>query len=123
MATTVTLNPGPNGSTQSPAANGAWEKDVTVAFTGNYQDDQSESTVTAAQLGYSRIIDFRVNQGLSPASANTTANEIVAVVAANGLSVAFWLYENAAAGSPSAQKTDNEAFLTGQTVRGTAVGY
>jgi hypothetical protein len=123
MATSVAINLGPNGSTQYPSSNGAWEKDVTVSFSGNYQNDQSESTVTAADLGWSRILDCRLSQGLAPSSTPTTANEVVAVVATDGSEIAFWLYENAAAGSPSAEKTDNEAFITGQSVRCTVVGY
>ena len=85
-----------------------------VTFSGNYQDDQTESVVTAANVGLNFIAAVIPCTGVLPASAFTTANEFAIEVASNGKQVEFWLYENAAAGSPSAQKTDNEAFITGQ---------
>jgi hypothetical protein len=94
-----------------------------LTFSGSYQDDQSTSTLTPAEVGLKKIIAVEPASGLLPASAFTTANEFTTQINATGTSVKFWLYENAAAASPSAQKTDNEAFITGQFGDFTFVGY
>lgn len=90
-----------------------------VTFSGNYQDDGTESSVTIAQLGCKRIHAAIVQAGAAAASALTTANPVAATVNSTGTSVEFTLYEDnaAAAAAPLTEKTDNEAFITGQAVR------
>jgi hypothetical protein len=93
-----------------------------LVFSGNYEDDGSTSTVTAAQLRLKKIEGVFVQSGAAASTALTTANEFACTVASTGASAEFTFYENAAAGSPSAEKTDAEAFITGQTVRVLAIG-
>lgn len=90
-----------------------------VAFSGNYQDDGSESSVTSAQVGCKRIHAAIVQAGAAAASALTTANPVAATVNSAGTSVEFTMYEDnaAAAAAPLTEKTDNEAFITSQSVR------
>jgi hypothetical protein len=96
-----------------------------IAFSGNYQDDGTESTVTAAQVGLKKIEAAIVQSGVAAASNLATGNPVAATVASTGASVEFTLYEDlaAAAAAPLAEKTDNEAFLTGQAVRCLFIGH
>ena len=89
-----------------------------VAFSGSYQDDGSESSVTIAQLGCKRI-HAAIPTGAAAAAALTTANPIAVTVNSTGTAVEFTLYEDnaAAAAAPLTEKTDNEAFITTQSVR------
>jgi predicted 3-demethylubiquinone-9 3-methyltransferase (glyoxalase superfamily) len=119
MATTATKptgwRDGPSGSLKVAI------RDIT--FASNYQDDGSETTVTAAQFGMKRIWMITAQGGMAAASALTTANEFAITLNSTGTSAEITLYENAAAGSPSAEKTDNEAHITGQTIRLNAEGW
>jgi hypothetical protein len=94
-----------------------------LVFSGNYQDDGSTSTLVPADVGLRKFYGIFSQSGAAAATALTTANEFACTVNSAGTSADFRFYENAAAGSPSAQKTDNEAFITGQTVRVLIVGY
>lgn len=91
-------------------------------FSNNYQDDGSETTLLPSHFGMKRFYMLIAQGGVMAASALTTSNEFAFTINAAGTSAELTLYENAAAGSPSAEKTDNEAFLTGQTIRVMAVG-
>lgn len=91
-------------------------------FSNNYQDDGSETTILPSHFGMDRIFFMTAQSGVMASSALTTANEYAITLNAAGTSAELTLYENAAAGSPSAEKTDNEAFITGQTVRVMAWG-
>lgn len=94
-----------------------------IAFSGNYQDDGTESSVTSSQVGLKKIEACIPQGGAAAASNLATSNEYAVTVNSTGSSVEFTLYENAAAGSPSAEKTDNEAFITGQAIRALFIGY
>jgi hypothetical protein len=96
-----------------------------IAFSGSYQDDGSESSVTAAQVGLKKIEAAIVQAGAAAASALTTANPVAATVASTGASVEFTMYEDnaAAAAAPLTEKTDNEAFITGQAIRCLFIGH
>lgn len=90
-----------------------------VAFSGSYQDDGTESSVTTAQIGCKRIHAAIVQAGVAAASNLATGNPVAATVNSAGTSVEFTLYEDlaVAAAAPIGEKTDNEAFITGQSVR------
>jgi len=94
-----------------------------ITFSGNYQDDGSESTLLPSHFGLKRFFALIPQGGVSASTALTTANEYAITMNAAGTSAEVTFYENAAAGSPSAEKTDNEAFITGQTLRILALGY
>jgi hypothetical protein len=94
-----------------------------LVFSGSYQDDGSESTLNASDVGLTRFYFITAQSGVSAATALTTANEYAVTINTAGTSAEFTFYENAAAGSPSAEKTDNEAFITGQALRVLIVGY
>lgn len=91
-----------------------------VTLTGTYAT--GGFSVTAAALGLKRIT-YVVQAGMAPAADQATANEVSWELATNGTSVNFVLYENAAAGSPSAEKTNAEAPITGQVLHLVVVGY
>ena len=95
----------------------------TIAFSGNYQDDGSESTLLPSHFGMKRFFALIPQGGVAAATALTTSNEFAITINSTGTSAEVTLYENAAAGSPSAEKTDNEAFVTGQSLRVLAIGY
>jgi hypothetical protein len=94
-----------------------------LTFTGSYQDDGSTSTLVPSDVGLKRIYGIFTQSGVAAATALTTANEYAITLNSGGTSAEVTFYENAAAGSPSAEKTDNEAFITGQTVRVLIIGY
>jgi hypothetical protein len=94
-----------------------------LVFSGSYQDDGSTSTLVPADVGLNRFFWIGAQSGVAAASALTTANEYAITINAAGTSAEFTFYENAAAGSPSAEKTDNEAFITGQALRVLIIGY
>jgi hypothetical protein len=94
-----------------------------LVFSGSYQDDGSTSTLVPSDVGLKRFFGIFSQSGAAAATALTTANEFACTINSAGTSAEFTFYENAAAGSPSAEKTDNEAFITGQTVRVLIVGY
>lgn len=93
-------------------------RDITLS--GTYET--GGFTVTAAQLGLSRVGGI-LSAGLAPASDQATANEWSYEVSSDFETVTFFLYENAAAGSPSAQKTNAEAPITGQVLHVCAIGW
>lgn len=92
-------------------------------FANNYQDDGSETTILPSHFGMKRFFMLIAQGGVAAASALTTANEYAFTINSTGTSAELTLYENAAGGSPSAEKTDNEAFITGQSLRVMAYGY
>jgi DNA polymerase III alpha subunit (gram-positive type) len=94
-----------------------------ITFSGSYQDDGTESTLLPSHFGMKRFLKLDTQSGVAASTALTTANEYAITINAAGTSAEVTFYENAAAGSPSAEKTDNEAFITGQTLRITAWGY
>jgi hypothetical protein len=96
---------------------------VDLVFSGSYQDDGSTSTLTASDVGLKRMYGLFSQSGAAASTALTTSNEFACTLNSAGTSAEFTFYENAAAGSPSAEKTDNEAFITGQTIRVLIVGY
>jgi hypothetical protein len=96
---------------------------VDLVFSGSYQDDGSTSTLVPSDVGLRRIYGIFSQSGVAASTALTTANEFACTLNSAGTSAEFTFYENAAAGSPSAEKTDNEAFITGQTIRVLIVGY
>lgn len=79
-------------------------------------------TVTASAVGLSKIVQV-LGAGLAPAGDQATANEWSWELSSDLETVTFFLYENAAAGSPSAQKTNAEAPLTDQVLRLVFVGW
>lgn len=78
-------------------------------------------TVTAAQLGLSKVFQV-LGAGLAPATGGATANEWAYTISSDKETITFFLYENAAAGSPSAEKTNAEAPITGQALTLTFIG-
>lgn len=94
-----------------------------LVFSGSYQDDGTTSTLLASDVGLKRMFFIAVQSGTAASTALTTSNEFAITLNAAGTSAEFTFYENAAAGSPSAEKTDNEAFITGQTLRVLITGY
>jgi hypothetical protein len=80
-------------------------------------------TVTAKSVGLKRIVAVLNAGGLAAAADQATANEFSTEVSTNGDSITIFLYENAAAGSPSAEKTNGEATLTGQLINLIFLGY
>jgi hypothetical protein len=112
----------PSGYRDGPA--GAFRfvvRDIT--FSGSYQDDGTESTLLPSHFGLKRFFFLGSQSGAAAATALTTSNEFAITINSTGTSAEVTFYENAAAGSPSAEKTDNEAFITGQTLRILAIGY
>ena len=93
-----------------------------LVFSGSYQDDGSTSTLNASDVGLNVIHGIFTQSGAAASTALTTSNEYAITIASSGASAEFTFYENAAAGSPSAEKTDNEAFIAGQTLRVLIVG-
>jgi hypothetical protein len=91
-----------------------------VAFSGSYA--AGGDTVTASQLGLTKLYFVNMQGAMAAASTPTTANEVSIIIASNGQSLAIRQYENAAAGSPSAEK-GAEAYITGQTLRLQAWGH
>lgn len=83
-----------------------------LSLTGNFTQATGE-VILAQSVSLKRILTV-LHAGLAPSSDQATANEYSFIVAADGRSVTLKLYENAAAGSPSALKTDAEAYITGQ---------
>lgn len=79
-------------------------------------------TVTASELGLNRVAAL-LSAGLAPAGDQATANEWSYEISSDLETVTIFLYENAAAGSPSAQKTNSEAPLTDQVINVCAVGW
>lgn len=119
MAVTATK---PAGSKDGPA--GATKTAVRdVVFSGSYQDDGSESTLLPSHFGMKRFFFLTAQSGVAASTALTTSNEYAITINAAGTSAEVTFYENAAAGSPSAEKTDNEAFITGQALRILAIGF
>lgn len=110
----------PSGWRDGPLGKKCAVRDLT--FSNNYQDDGSETTLTAASCGMKRIFMIIPQGGVMASSALTTANEFAVTLNSAATSAEITLYENAAAGSPSAEKTDNEAFIAGQTLRVLVVG-
>jgi hypothetical protein len=96
---------------------------VDLVFSGSYQDDGSTSTLVPSDVGLRRFYGIFSQSGAAASTALTTSNEFACTINSAGTSAEFTFYENAAAGSPSAEKTDNETFITGQTVRVLIVGY
>lgn len=94
-----------------------------IVFSGSYQDDGTESTLLPSHFGMKRFFFLTAQSGVGASTALTTANEYAITINSTGTSAEVTFYENAAAGSPSAEKTDNEAFITGQTLRVLAHGY
>jgi hypothetical protein len=94
-----------------------------LTFSGSYQDDGSTSTLVPSDVGLKRFFGIFSQSGTAASTALTTSNEFACTINSAGTSAEFTFYENAAAGSPSAEKTDNEAFITGQTLRVLIVGY
>jgi hypothetical protein len=95
----------------------------TLTFSGNYQDDQSTTQVEASDLGLKLIAGVIPLSGVVAASDFATSNPFHITVAADRRSFGVALYEGAAGGSPLAEKTDNEAFLTGATLDVIVVGF
>ena len=93
-------------------------RDVTLA--GTYET--GGFTITAAEVGLSKIGTV-LSAGLAPAADQATANEWSFEVSSDLETVTIFLYENAAAGSPSAQKTNAEAPVTGQVLHLAFVGW
>lgn len=93
-----------------------------LTFTGNFTQATGE-VVTAAQLSLSRIVAVNPLGGLISALDQATANEFSVKIADDRKSFVVKLYENAAAGSPSALKTDAEAHLTGAFLDVEVVGF
>jgi hypothetical protein len=95
-----------------------------LVFSGNYQDDGSESTLTAAQVRLKKIEGIFLTSGAAAATNLATANPIAVTVASTGATAEFTLYEDnaAAAAAPLTEKTDNEAFITGCNVTVLAIG-
>lgn len=95
-----------------------------VVFSGSYQDDGTESSITNAQLGLKRILV--VNPcGNAKSTDLVTSSPVAVTVNAAGTSAEITLYEDnaAAAAAPLTEKTDNEAFITGCNVDIVAFGY
>ncbi len=119
MAVTATK---PSGYKDGPA--GALKMALRdIVFSGSYQDDGSESTLLPSHFGMKRFFFLTAQSGVAASTALTTSNEYAITLNSTGTSAEVTFFENAAAGSPSAEKTDNEAFITGQTLRIMAVGY
>jgi hypothetical protein len=92
----------------------------TLTFSGNYATNGE--TVTAASLGLKRIEQVYFG-GVAAASTPTTAVQMGAVIASDGTSVAIRSYEAAASAAAFLEKDNSEAYITGQTVRATFVGF
>lgn len=91
-----------------------------ITLTGTYVT--GGFTVTAAEVALSRI-GAVLGAGLAPAADQATANEWSYEINADLDTVTFFLYENAAAGSPSSEKTNGEAPITGQVLNLVFVGW
>lgn len=118
MAVTVTVSAPGDGRDYDLRALRWVNRDLTLSST--YVTNGF--SVAASQFGLTRIVRLFCD-GMAPAADQATANEFSHELSADGTSVNFVLYENAAAGSPSAEKTNGEAVLTGQVIHATAVGY
>lgn len=119
MALTITTVPGADY-----VAGNKRVKVRDLTFSGNYAT--GGETVTAAQVGLRKIERVQGLGGVAAASTPTSAVLLGAVVASDGSSVAIRSYElggTGAAGDPLAEKTDAEAYITGQNVRATFLGY
>jgi hypothetical protein len=91
-----------------------------IALSGTYVT--GGFTVTASEVGL-RAIGAVLGAGLAPATGGATANEWSYSISSDQETVTFFLYENAAAGSPSAEKTNGEAPITGQALNVVFVGW
>jgi hypothetical protein len=122
MAVAATV---PSGYHDAPGAGNLKFLVRDLVFSGSYQDDGSTSTLNASDtnIKLKKFFWIGIQSGAAAATALTTSNEFAITINSAGTSAEFTFYENAAAGSPSAEKTDNEAFITGQTVRVLIVGF
>jgi hypothetical protein len=92
----------------------------TLTFSGNYATNGE--TITAAEVGLKRIEDVHFS-GAAAAATPTTAVVLGAVINSTGTSVAIRSYEAAASAAPFIEKDNSEAYITGQVVRATFIGY
>ena len=93
-----------------------------ATFSGNYAT--GGETVNASDVGLRRI-DQCFSQGFAAGSTPTSGNPVGAIVASGGGSVVLRLYElggTGAAGDPLAEKTNAEAYISGQNMRLTFIG-
>jgi len=93
-----------------------------VTFSGSYAT--GGETINASDVGLRRI-DQCYSQGFAAGSTPTSGNPVGTIVASGGGSVVLRLYElggTGAAGDPFAEKTNSEAYISGQNVRLTFVG-
>jgi hypothetical protein len=91
-----------------------------ITLSGTYET--GGFTVTASELGLSRVAAL-LSAGLAPAADQATANEWSYEISSDLETVTIFLYENAAAGSPSAEKTNSEAVITSQVLNVCALGW
>jgi hypothetical protein len=118
MAVTVTVSAPGDGRDNDMRALRWVARDLTLSST--YVTNGF--SVPASSFGLTRIVNFICN-GMAPSADQATANEFSWELSTDGTSINFVLYENAAAGSPSAEKTNGEAVITGQVIHAIAVGY
>ena len=93
-----------------------------VTFSGNFTAASGE-VITAQSIGFKRVFGAIPVNGLAPQSDQSTANEVSVLPASDFTSLTLKLYENAAAGSPSALKSNAEAYTTGQFVDLLFIGF
>lgn len=118
MALTITR---PSGQRADDARALKW-RFRRLTFSGNFTQATGE-TLNASDVGLHYILGVVPANGLAPAADQATANEFSFVPASDRRSVVIKLYENAAAGSPSALKTNAEAYVTGQFLDVFVVGW
>lgn len=95
-----------------------------VTFSGNYAT--GGETITASDVKLRRIEQVLPVGQVAAASTPTSAVAIGCIVASDGSSVVVRSYElggTGAAGDPLAEKTNAEAYVTGQNVRLVFVGF
>ena len=99
-------------------------KVYTLTFSGNYATNGE--TVTAANVGLRKIEQVQISGQVAAASTPTSGVVLGTVIASDGTSVAVRSYElggTGAAGDPLAEKTNGEAYITGQTITVTFIGH
>lgn len=96
----------------------------TLTFSGNYAT--GGETINATDVGLRVIEQVQLTGQVAAASTPTSGVVLSAIISSTGGSVVIRSYElggTGAAGDPLAEKTNAEAYVTGQNVRATFIGY
>ena len=95
-----------------------------LTFSSNYAT--GGETVNASDVGLKKIEHVQVSGQVAAGSTPTSGNPIGVIINSAGTSAAVRLYElggTGAAGDPLAEKTNAEAYISGQTCRAAFFGY